>query len=190
MILNTSTLAIAVLVILVILASAIAFLRWLLSTIYAKGNLYDSLLYEWMNKANIPNWQALQQKAGLSSVALWRLKDGETTNSNFGELSQIATVLSIPIAELLEKLASLKNLELEARCLECTQLKSQLQQVFQEKLALHSEGWRLHQELQQQRLGRVLKLCGSTSLVYRSCNDVNQISEKELFALPRLTKRS
>ena len=130
MILNTSTLAIAVLVILVILASAIAFLRWLLSTIYAKGNLYDSLLYEWMNKANIPNWQALQQKAGLSSVALWRLKDGETTNSNFGELSQIATVLSIPIVELLEKLTPLKTPELEARRLECTQLKSQLRQVF------------------------------------------------------------
>lgn len=70
MILNTSTLAIAFFVLLVILASAIAFLRWLLSTIYAKGNLYDSLLYEWMNKANIPNWQALQQKAGLSSIAL------------------------------------------------------------------------------------------------------------------------
>lgn len=73
-----------------------------------------------MNKANIPSWQALQQKAELSSMALWWLRDREITNLKFGELSQIATVLSIPIAELLAKLTPLENPELEASRLEWT----------------------------------------------------------------------
>ena len=162
-ILNIWTVAIAFVTAFIVFASAITFLRWLLSTIYAKGNLHDTLLSEWMNRANVSSWQALQQKAELSSIALWRLRDGDITNLNLGELSQVATVLSIPLTELLEKLGfPVEHPELAARRLECAQLTNQLQQVYQEKTTLHSEGLRLHQELHQQRLELIQELRAST----------------------------
>ncbi len=147
-VINVWNLAIA-LAILTILVGAIAVLRWLFSTIYATGNLQDPLLLEWMNRVGIPDWKALQQKSGLSSTALWRLRDGEITNLKFSELLQVATVLCVPLAELLEKLGlPVEHPELEARRQECTQLASQLRQVSQEKEALRQAGLRLHQELQ------------------------------------------
>jgi len=160
---NWHLLAIAFSAILVILASAITFLRWLFSRIYSTGNLYDGLLLEWMNQVGIANWQALQQKASLSSIALWQLRDGEITNLKFGELSQVATVLSVPLEELLKKLGlPVENQELAARRLKCAQLTQSLQQSFKEKAALHQEGLRLHQELQQQRLEITQELREST----------------------------
>lgn len=156
-------LAIAGLASLLVLFGAIAFLRWLFSTIYATGNLHDTLLLEWMNNEGIPNWKALRQKSGLSSTALWRLRDGEVAKLKFSELRQIATVLSIPLVELLEKLGlPVEHPELEARRQECTQLASLLQQVSKAKEALHQEGLRLHQELQQQRLELTAVLREST----------------------------
>ncbi len=152
---NTWNFAIACFVSLLVFASAIAFMRWLFFTIYAKGNLYDSLLLEWMQQADIPNWQALQQKAELSSTALWQLRDGDVNNLNLGELDRVATALGVPLGELLDKLGlPVENPELAARRFECTQLTNQLQQVSKETAALRLEGLRLHQELQQQRLER------------------------------------
>lgn len=146
-------LAFAFLASLLILVGAIAFLRWLFSTIYATGNLHETLLLEWMNRASIPHWKALRQKSGLSSTALRRLRNGEIANLKFRELSQIATVLNVPLATLLEKLGlPVEHPELEARRQECTKLASELQQISKEKAALYQEGLRLHQELQQQRL--------------------------------------
>ncbi|KJH73644.1 hypothetical protein UH38_00020 [Aliterella atlantica CENA595] len=156
-------LAIACIAILLVWVSAIAFFRWLFSSIYAKGNLYDSLLLEWMQRVDIPNWQALQQKSGISSTAIWQLRDGDTTNLKLYELSQIATVLCVPLAELLEKLGfPLEHPELAASRLECAQLTSQWQQVTKEQEALRQEGLRLHQELQQQRLELTQELRQST----------------------------
>ena len=160
---NWHLLAISFSTILVILVSAITFLRWLFSNIYAKGNLYDPLLLEWIQQANIPNWQALQQQASLSSIALWQLRDGEINNLTLGEVTQVATVLSVPLGELLDKLGlPVENPELEARRLKCAQLTSLLQQSSKEKATLHQEGLRLHQELQQQRLELTQELREST----------------------------
>ena len=65
----------------------------------------------------------MQQKANLSSIALWQLRDGDITNLKFGELSQVATVLSVPLGELLEKLGlPVENPELAARRLKYAQL--------------------------------------------------------------------
>ena len=159
---NIWNLAIA-LAISIVLLGAIAFFRWLFSTIYATGNLQDPLLLEWMNRVGIPNWKALRQKSGLSSTALWQLRDGEVTNLKFSELLQVATVLRVPLGELLEKLGlPVEHPELEARRQECARLASQLRQVSQEKEALHQAGLRLHQELQQQRLELTQELREST----------------------------
>ncbi len=59
----------------------------------------------------------------MSSIALWQLRDGDITNLKFGELSQVATVLSVPLGELLEKLGlPVENPELAARRLKYAQL--------------------------------------------------------------------
>lgn len=163
MLVNIWYMAIACVATLIVWVSAIAFLRWLFSSIYAKGNLYDALLLEWMQRAAIPNWQALQQKSGVSSTAIWQLRDGDITNLKLNELNQIATTLCVPLAELLEKLGfPLEHPELAASRLECAQLTSQLQQVTNEQEALRLEGLRLHQELQQQRLELTQELRQST----------------------------
>lgn len=160
---NTWNFAIACLASFLVFASAIAFMRWLFASIYAQGNLYDSLLLEWMQQANIPNWQALRQETELSSTALWRLRDGEVNNLNLGELDRVATALGVPLGELLDKLGlPVESPELAARRLECTQLTNQLQQISKETAALRLEGLRLHQELQQQRLEITQQLQTST----------------------------
>lgn len=163
MMLDIWNLAIASLAILLVVVGVIAFLRWLFSRIYATRNLHDTLLLEWMNRVGIPNWKALRQRSGLSTTALWRLRDGKVDLLKFSELSQIATILGVSLVELLEKLGlQLEHPELEARRQECTQLASLLQQVSKEKEALHKEGLRLHQELQQQRLELTAELREST----------------------------
>lgn len=136
-----------------VIISGVAFVRVLLSVVYATGNQNDDLLLGWMKQAGISNWKALQQKSGLSHVALWQLRDGNGENVKFGELAQVAKVFSVPLGTLLDKLnLPVESPELEVRRQECLQLKNQLQQLTQEKDSLYKEGLRLHEEMQQQKL--------------------------------------
>jgi len=136
-----------------VLVVAIASLRFVFAAIYATGNQQDPLLLGLMKQANIPNWQALEMKSGLSSAEIWLLRDGEGASLKLSELTQIAKTLAIHPAELLQKLDLLPaSPELEARRSECLQLAFSLKQLETEKEALRQEGLRLHAQMQQQRL--------------------------------------
>ncbi|WP_414624676.1 helix-turn-helix domain-containing protein [Calothrix sp. CCY 0018] len=120
------------------------------------------LLLELMRRNKILNWNQLQQKTGLSSAALWRLRDGDAASLSLDELSRIALcrrhhaehiALSIPLGNFLDKLGILPpHPELEIKRRECLELQQQLQQLNQEKETLRKDGLRLHSELQQQQL--------------------------------------
>jgi DNA-binding Xre family transcriptional regulator len=89
---------------LLVLVGAIALLRFLFAVIYATGNTNDTLLLELMNQAGISNWQALQVKSGVSSTAIWSLRDGNINALKLSELRDIANALSISVENLLQKL--------------------------------------------------------------------------------------
>ena len=131
-----------VLAILVTFGSAIAGLKLLFAIIYATGNKNDQLLLELMKRQGISKWKALQTKSGLSNAGLWLLRDGEVAQLKWGELSQVAKVLCLPLPIFLEKLDLIgENPQLEACRKECSQLENQLRQLATENQNLRMENF-------------------------------------------------
>ncbi len=62
---------------------------------------YDTLLRSRMALGGIPNWKALQQKAGLSYLRLDRVRRGEIGLLRFNELQRLADTLNWTVSELL-----------------------------------------------------------------------------------------
>ncbi|OKH53601.1 hypothetical protein NIES2101_10280 [Calothrix sp. HK-06] len=136
-----------------VIISGVGFLSLLLSVSYTTGNRNDEKLLGWMKQAGISDWKALQQKSGLSEIAVWHLRDGDGENIKFGELAQVAKVFSMPLGTLLDKLGlPVENPELEAHRVKCEQLKHEAQQLEGKVDSLYKEGLRLHEEMQQQKL--------------------------------------
>lgn len=126
----------------VALALAIAALRLLLATIYASGNKNDALLVVLMKQQGISNWKTLRAKSGLSNAGLWLLRDGEVDALKWGELSQVAKVLCLPLPIFLEKLSLLgENTELDECRQKCSQLENQLKQLAAENDTLPIENF-------------------------------------------------
>ena len=126
----------------VALVLAIAALRLLLATIYASGNKNDALLLVLMKQQGISNWKTLRAKSGLSNAGLWLLRDGEVDALKWGELSQIAKVLCLPLPIFLEKLSLLgENTELDECRQKCSQLENQLKQLSAENDTLPIENF-------------------------------------------------
>ena len=124
------------------LVLAIAGLRVLFGIIYAKGNKNDQLLLELMKRQGISNWKALRTKSGLSNAGLWLLRDGEIADLKWGELSQVAKVLSLPLPIFLEKLGLLgEHPQLEAYRKECSQLEKQLRELAAANETLRMENF-------------------------------------------------
>lgn len=121
---------------------AIAALRLLFATIYATGNKNDRVLLELMKRQGISNWKALRTKSGLSNAGLWLLRDGEIAELKWGELSQVAKVLSLPLPIFLEKLGLIsENPQLEACRKECSRLENQLRKLATENENLRMENF-------------------------------------------------
>ena len=57
-----------------------------------------------MERAGIPNWHTLQQKSGVSTTAIWLLRDGQGTSVKLSELADIAKALVLPLGIFLKKL--------------------------------------------------------------------------------------
>lgn len=124
------------------LGLAIAALRLLFATIYATGNKNDRILLELMKRQGISNWKTLRTKSGLSNAGLWLLRDGEVAQLKWGELSQVAKVLSLPLPVFLEKLDLIgENPQLEACRKECSRLENQLRQLATENESLRMENF-------------------------------------------------
>jgi hypothetical protein len=92
------------LAVILIFGGAIAFLRFLFATIYAKGNSKDTLLLDLMERAGIPNWQILQQKSGVSTTVIWLLRDGQGASVKLSQLEDVAKALGLPLGIFLKKL--------------------------------------------------------------------------------------
>ncbi|MGB3757212.1 MAG: hypothetical protein WBA07_12695 [Rivularia sp. (in: cyanobacteria)] len=104
MLLDSLYLVYALLAVILVFGGAIAFLRFLFATIYAKGNSKDTVLLDLMEQAGIPNWQTLQQKSGVSSTVVWLLRDGQGASVKLSELADVAKVLVLPLGVFLKKL--------------------------------------------------------------------------------------
>ncbi len=72
---------------------------------------YDLLLKERMQELAIPNWQVLQEKSGLTSLTLTKIRKGKLGQINVDKLEKLAAVLQWSYQELLQnhKLISLQN---------------------------------------------------------------------------------
>ena len=92
------------LAVILVFGGAIAFLRFLFATIYAKGNSKDTVLLDLMERAGIANWQTLQQKSGVSTTVIWLLRDGQADSVKLSELADVAKTLSLPLGVFLKKL--------------------------------------------------------------------------------------
>lgn len=92
------------LAVILIFGGAIAFFRFLFAAIYAKGNSKDTVLLDLMERAGIPNWQTLQQKSGVSTTAIWLLRDGQGASVKLSELADVAKALVLPLGVFLKKL--------------------------------------------------------------------------------------
>lgn len=135
-----------------IIISGVGLVSVLLSVSHSAGN-WDELLLGWMKQAGLSNWKALEQKSGLSQIALWQLRYGDGKNLKFDELATVAKVFSIPLGTLFDKLnLPVENPELEAHRVKCEQLKNEAQQLEEKVDSLYKEGLRLHEEMQQQKL--------------------------------------
>ncbi|MEM7725800.1 MAG: hypothetical protein AAF208_05430 [Cyanobacteria bacterium P01_A01_bin.45] len=88
---------------------AIALIKLTLSLVYATGNANDELLINLMQIQGITKWKELEQISGVSSEAVWMLRDGNIDFLRWGELKQIAAALSLPLPNLLSKLGLLEN---------------------------------------------------------------------------------
>ncbi len=64
---------------------------------------YDSLLEERMQKLGIPNWQTLQEKSGLTSLNLTKIRQGKLRQLSFSNLEKLAVVLQWSYQDLLQK---------------------------------------------------------------------------------------
>ena len=87
-----------------ILITTVAIIRFVLAKIYVAGNRNDELLLELMGRNRIFNWKELQQKSGLSSSAMWKLRDSDGTLLSLDELNNVAIALNIPLGHFLDKL--------------------------------------------------------------------------------------
>lgn len=67
---------------------------------------YDAVLRERMKAVDLTSWQTLQTQAELSRTNLRQLRNGEIDRLTLKQISQIATVLDLPTAELLLRLGS------------------------------------------------------------------------------------
>ncbi len=92
------------LAVILIIGGAIAFLRFLFATIYAKGNSKDTVLLDLMERAGIPNWRILQQKSGVSTTVIWLLRDGQGAAVKLSQLEDVAKALVLPLGVFLKKL--------------------------------------------------------------------------------------
>ena len=101
---NSLYLVYVLLAVILIFGGAIAFLRFLFATIYAKGNAKDTVLLELMDRAGIPKWQTLQQKSGVSTTVIWLLRDGQGALVKLSELEDVAKALVLPLGVFLKKL--------------------------------------------------------------------------------------
>jgi hypothetical protein len=101
---NSLYLVYGLLAIILVFGGAIAFLRFLFATIYAKGNSKDTVLLDLMERAGIHNWQTLQQKSGVSSTVIWLLRDGQADSLKLGELADVAKALVLPLGVFLQKM--------------------------------------------------------------------------------------
>ena len=101
---NSLYLIYVLLAVILVFGGAIAFLRFLFATIYAKGNSNDTVLLDLMERAGIPNWQTLQQKSGVSTTVIWLLRDGQGASVKLSELADVAKALVLPLGVFLKKL--------------------------------------------------------------------------------------
>lgn len=108
MIFNSLYIVYGLLAVSMVFGGIIAFVRFLLATIYAKGNAKDIVLLELMQRAGIANWQTLQQKSGVSSAVIWLLRDGEGASVKLSELADVARTLLLPLPIFLQKLGLIK----------------------------------------------------------------------------------
>lgn len=105
---------------------------------------YDSRLRSRMTQRGIPNWKALQQKTGLSSLRLDRVRRGEIGRLRFDELQRVADALNWTVSELLHNfgISSIAKSQViaEAREIEelqqeCDRLRDRLKQQSAENTA-------------------------------------------------------
>lgn len=101
---NSLYLIYVLLAVILVFGGAIAFLRFLFATIYAKGNSKDTVLLDLMERAGIPNWQILQQKSGVSTTVIWLLRDGQGASVKLTELEDVAKALGLPLGVFLQKM--------------------------------------------------------------------------------------
>ncbi|MGB5970114.1 MAG: helix-turn-helix domain-containing protein [Spirulinaceae cyanobacterium] len=101
---------------------------------------YDLLLKERMQELAIPNWQVLQEKSGLTSLSLTKIRKGKLGQLSVDKLERLATVLHWGYQDLLQNFKSISLQDSPSPTVD-----------YQERIEeLQKQCSRLRQELDQQ----------------------------------------
>lgn len=103
---------------------------------------YDSLLKERMQELGISNWQVLQEKSGLTSLNITKIRQGKLRQLSFSNLEKLAGVLQWSYQDLLQsfQIDSLTNSplptisyqkEIAELQQQCSRLRQELEQKTQ-----------------------------------------------------------
>jgi hypothetical protein len=145
----------------------------------------DALLWKLMQRVGIPNWKALKAKSGLNKTAFLQLRDNEAAKLKFTEITNLATILNLPIFELLEKLSILQpNPELELSRQECSKLQQQLQQIATEKETLRQQPVELTNEFRDfSTFEQLQTLVTNYSSIYQMVDENPELPAKNLLSM-------